>query len=71
MGVVVSETASDTRIATESTTANSRNRRPMIPPISRMGMNTATSEMLMESTVEPISAAPFIAAASASMPISR
>ncbi len=70
MGVVVNETAKDTRIATESTTANSRKRRPMIPPIKRMGMKTATKETLMDSTVDPISAAPFIAAASASMPIS-
>ena len=29
-------------------TANSRNRRPTIPLISSNGMNTATSEMLME-----------------------
>ncbi len=42
----------------------------MMPPMSRMGMNTATSDTLIESTVEPISAAPFMAAASASMPIS-
>jgi hypothetical protein len=58
MGVVVSDITSDTRIVTDSTTANSRNRRPMIPPISRIGMNTATREMLIESTVKPISAAP-------------
>ena len=55
MGVVVNETTSDTAIATESVTANSRNRRPTMPPISRIGMNTATSEMLMDKTVKPIS----------------
>jgi hypothetical protein len=45
IGVVVSETASETTmIATESVTANSRNSRPTIPPISRIGMNTATAK---------------------------
>ena len=47
MGVVVSETTSETTIATESVTANSRNRRPTMPPIISSGMNTATSETLM------------------------
>ena len=58
MGVAVSETTMETRMATESVTANSRNRRPTMPPISSSGMNTATSEMLMVSTVKPISCAP-------------
>ena len=54
MGVVVSETTIETRMAAERVTANSRNSRPMMPPISSIGMNTAISEMLMESTVKPI-----------------
>ena len=58
MGVVVSETTIETTIAIERVTANSRNRRPTMPPISRIGINTAISEMLMESTVKPISCAP-------------
>ena len=58
IGVVVSETTSETPIATDSVTANSRNSRPTIPPISRIGMNTATSEMLIERTVKPISSRP-------------
>ena len=58
MGVVVSETISETAMATESVTANSLKRRPTIPPISRMGMNTATREVLIDSTVKPISRAP-------------
>ena len=62
MGVVVSDTTSDTAMAMLKTTANSRNSRPTIPPISRMGMNTATSEVLMESTVKPISLEPLKAA---------
>ena len=52
----------DTTIDVESVTANSRNSRPTIPPIIRRGMKTATSEMLMERTVKPISSAPFSAA---------
>ena len=62
IGVVVSETASETAIATESVTANSRNRRPTMPPIISSGMNTATSETLMLITVKPISRAPRSAA---------
>ena len=62
MGVAVSETTMETRMATERVTANSRNNRPTMPPISSSGMNTATSETLMVTTVEPISLAPFRAA---------
>ena len=58
IGVVVSETTSETPIATDRVTANSRNRRPTMPPISSSGMNTATSETLMLTTVKPISCAP-------------
>ena len=47
-----------------------RNSRPMMPPISSSGMKTATSEMLIESTVKPISRAPLIAEAVAGMPAS-
>ena len=45
----------DTTMAVESVTANSRNRRPTIPPINSSGMKTAISEMLMVKTVKPIS----------------
>ena len=38
MGVTVSETTSDTAMAMLSATANSRNRRPTMPRISRIGM---------------------------------
>ena len=62
MGVVVSEIKSETVMATLSTTANSRNRRPTMPPMSKMGIKTAMSEVLMEITVKPISLAPFMEA---------
>ena len=48
IGVVVSEMTIDTTMAVERVTANSRNRRPTMPPISRIGMKTAISDMLME-----------------------
>src|SRR6266850_1530271 len=50
MGVVVSEMRSDTPMATLRTTANSRNSRPTMPPMRRIGMKTATREVLMERT---------------------
>ena len=68
IGEVVSETTSDTRIAAESVTANSWNSRPTIPPISRIGMNTAISERLIVTTVNPISLAPSSVACIGVMP---
>ncbi len=62
IGVVVSDTTSETAIAALRVTANSWKSRPTMPPISRMGMNTAISEVLMETTVKPISRAPTSAA---------
>ena len=56
-------------MATESVTANSRKSLPTMPPISRMGMKTAISEVLIESTVKPISREPFMAASKGFMPI--
>ena len=58
IGVVVSDTSSDISTATESVTENSRNSRPTMPPMSRIGMNTATSDRLIDSTVKPTSRAP-------------
>ena len=71
MGVAVRETSKDTAMATESVTANSRNSRPTMPPISRIGMKTATRERLIETTVKPISFAPTSAASIGGMPASR
>ena len=69
--VVVSESTIETSTAADSVTANSRNSRPTIPPISRIGMNTAISEMLIDITVKPIPAAPFTAASYGESPCSR
>ena len=71
IGVVVSDSTIEMRIATESVTANSRKRRPTRPPMKRMGMKTAMSENVMERTVKPISFAPAKAASRGDIPCSR
>ncbi len=71
IGVVVSETTSETAMATESVTANSRKSLPTMPPINKIGVKTAISDRLIDSTVKPISFEPFIAASKGFMPISR
>jgi len=70
MGVSVSETTIETSTEIVTVIANSRNRRPTIPPISNSGMNTAISEMEMETMVKPISPAPLMAASIGRMPSS-
>src|SRR5215469_5012589 len=70
VGVVVKETNSETPIATLNVTANSRNSRPTIPPIISNGMNTATNEVLIDTTVNPISAAPLNVACTTPIPCS-
>src|SRR5712692_2690688 len=42
--------------------ASAQNKRPTMPPMRRIGIKTATREVLMERTVNPISLAPFMAA---------
>ena len=55
MGVRVTETTPEIRIATQMVTANSLNRRPSTPPMKSTGMNTAASDSVMETMVKPIS----------------
>ncbi len=45
-------------MAVQRVTANSLNRRPMMPPMNSTGMNTAPSETVMEMMVNPISRDP-------------
>ena len=66
----VSDTKPDTRIATAIVTANSRNSRPMIPPMKSSGMKTAARDNVMETIVNPISFVPFRAASKTFSPIS-
>ena len=70
IGASVSETTADTDNRRRDGEANSRNTRPMIPPISSSGMNTATSDRLIDSTVKPISRDPSSAASNGGVPFS-
>ena len=70
IGARVRDTKAETTIEAVTVSANSRNRRPMIPLISRSGMNTAISETLIESTVKRISPDPTSAASSGDAPFS-
>ena len=41
-------------MATQIVTENSRNNRPSTPPMNRTGMNTAASDSVMDTIVNPI-----------------
>ena len=49
IGLRVSDTKPDTRIAVPMVTANSWNSRPRIPPMKSSGMKTAVNEMVIAS----------------------
>ena len=70
IGVSVSDTKPEIKMATEIVTANSLNTRPTTPPINSTGMNTATSEKVIERIVKPISLDPRIAAWNGDIPSS-
>ena len=55
--------------ATLSVTANSRNRRPTMPPMSRIGTKTASSETVIETIVKPICLAPLSAASNGGLAV--
>src|SRR5205807_2887260 len=57
IGVRVSDTAPEIRIAMATVAANSPNSRPVIPPMKKSGMNTAASESVIDTTVNTISLA--------------
>ena len=58
IGVSVSDTRPDTRMAAVMVTANSCSRRPRMPPMNSTGMNTATSDSVIDRIVKPISPDP-------------
>jgi hypothetical protein len=70
IGVTVSDTTSETSTAADSVIANSRNRRPISPPMKRIGMNTAISDRVIDSTVKATSPAPTSAARMGAIPCS-
>ncbi|MNM97140.1 hypothetical protein D3C81_1096360 [compost metagenome] len=71
VGARVSDTTTDMRMVEVAVRANSLNRRPTTPPMNSNGINAATSEKLIETTVKPISPAPLIAASRLLSPASR
>src|SRR3989441_630140 len=70
IGVRVSDTSPDTRMAAPMVTANSWNNRPTIPPMKSTGMKTAASDSVIDRIVNPTSRAPSNAAASGGSPFS-
>ncbi len=70
IGASVSDTIAETMMEAVTVSANSRNRRPIMPLMSRSGMNTAISEQEIETTVNPISREPRSAAANGASPCS-
>ena len=71
IGVSVRETTSEIRIETASVMANSWNSRPTTSPMNSSGISTAMSEIVSETSVNPICAAPLSAASSGGSPCSR
>ena len=70
MGVRLSETKPEIRMATTMVTENSCSSRPTMPLMNSTGMNTATSEKVMEMMVKPISREAASAACIRDLPIS-
>ncbi len=70
VGVSVSDTSAEIATAIDSVTENSRNSRPTMPPMNRIGMNTAISDTVIDTIVKPICFAPSSAAVSGSTPAS-
>ena len=62
IGVKVSETKAEMRIATASVMANSRNSRPTTSAMNSSGISTAISEKVSEMMVKAICFEPFSAA---------
>src|SRR5207249_11155318 len=71
MGVNVSDTNTEIKIATMIVTENSCTIRPTMPPRNKTGMKTATNERVIERIVKPISLDARIVASTRPLPISR
>ena len=70
MGVNVSDTTAEMRIATASVMANSRNSRPITSPMNSSGISTAISDTVSEMMVKPICREPLSAALRRGVPCS-
>ena len=62
MGVSVSDTMPEIRMAKLMTMPNSLNMRPTTPPMNKTGMKTATSDNVIDTIVKPTSLEPLKAA---------
>ena len=71
IGVSVSDTTAEIRIATASVIANSRNSRPTTSRMNSSGISTAISDTVSETMVKAICFDPFSAASSGVSPSSR
>ena len=69
IGTSVRVTPADTTMATESVTANSRNRRPTTSPMNSSGIITAISAAESDTMVKPTCPAPSSAACMRDLPI--
>ncbi|MNH31313.1 hypothetical protein D3C79_916660 [compost metagenome] len=58
IGVSVSDTTSETMIATARVMENSRNNEPTMPPMNRIETNTTTSDRFIDNRVKPTSLEP-------------
>ncbi len=70
IGVSVSETSAEMRMATASVIANSWNKRPTTSPMNKSGINTAISDTVSEMMVKPICFDPLNAASIGGSPSS-
>ena len=70
MGVSVSDTTAEIRMATARVMANSWNSRPTTSPMNSSGISTAISEKVSEMMVKPICFEPFSAASMGDSPAS-
>ena len=70
IGVRLIATNPETSTAVTMVIANSLSRRPMMPPMNTSGMNTAASDKVIDTIVNPISRAPSSVAVNRSLPIS-
>ena len=68
IGVTLSETKAEAKIAKLNVSENSRNMRPIMPGMNRSGMKAAINDRLIEITVKPICRAPNKAARNGFMP---
>ena len=71
VGARVRDTSTEIKMVEVAVRANSLNSRPTTPPMNNSGINAATSDRLIDTTVKLISLEPLIAASRMLSPASR